>query len=1143
MREFVHLHVHTEYSLLDGISEIVSPEGGEGDLIKAARENNFRALAITDHGNMFGVPEFYVSCRKAKIKPIIGCEFYVSTNPDATQKGVPGSRKNWHLTTIAKNDTGYRNLIKLSTFSYKDGFYYRPRIDLRTLKEHSEGLIVLSGCLQGEVPFHLKEGNFDGALKSAKKMKDIFADDFYIELMDNGLPDQKKVLPDLVEIARRLDLKTVATNDVHYSYKKDAAVQDIAFAIGTRHILSDKKRPRFETEEFYLKSASEMNELFAAFGPQVLDNSLEIAEKCNVEMEFEVLHLPEYHPPDGKNAFDYLKNLCEAGIKERYGAKPAPAVPERIDMELGVIKKMGFPSYFLIVWDFINYARENGIAVGPGRGSGAGSIVSYLLNITDVDPLKYGLLFERFLNPGRMTMPDLDIDFEESRRKDVIEYVKQKYGEGSVGQIITYNKMLAKGAIRDVGRVMDIPLEKCDKIAKLIPFGESVKTAGKTVDDIKKMASSDEKIGELLKFAERMEGRKRHFGVHAAGVVITPGEIREYVPLALSKNGLITQYDGDYLTRLGLLKVDFLGLKTLSVIKDAVGLIYENRKIRLDMREIPLSDKKTFTMLSKAHVTGVFQIESEGMRDILRKMKPTVFADISAVLALYRPGPMKAGMVDEFVERKNGKKPLNYPHPALEGILKETYGVILYQEQVMLIARELASFSLAQADVLRKAMGKKIMSVLEEQKGAFVQGCKKNGVPEAKAVEIFNTLAHFAEYGFNKSHSTAYALISYQTAYLKANYPLEFMTSLLNSVIGEEEKLSLYLKEAEVLKLKVSAPDINESGVFFKTRGDKEIIFGLLAVKNTGQKTCENIVEERQKNGKFKSINDFLIRMAGAGSFNKRAAEFFVKAGCFYGVNKASADILKKLDGLMASAETEKKDRVSGQGNLFAAEALSEIAQDDLKKITETQKLKYEKEALGFYFTGHPLAKYEKYFRYFRTSTIAGLKASPTSFSHILTGIVKEVKNKKSKKGNDFFVVKLEDLTGVCEIIGDKNALSADLPEIKEDEIIAVKGTLTESVSGMRLRGEKFYSAKAAFRKIPKLLKIYMKTAGLDESLVKKIVVLLKKYPGNTAVAFLLTTRKKGQWKWGAEISVTIDSVMLEALEEMLGEECWKIES
>ncbi|MCD6413377.1 MAG: DNA polymerase III subunit alpha [Elusimicrobia bacterium] len=1141
MSDFVHLHVHTEYSLLDGVARILSLDASgntvAGDLIEEALRHSFKALAITDHGNLFGVLEFYLACRKAKLKPIIGSEFYLASR-SAKDQTSPLSRKNFHLTVLAKNNTGFRNLMKLSSYGYTDGFYYKPRIDEDILFENSEGLVVLSGCLHGKIPSMVLDGDFEAALEYAKKMKSVFGKDFYIELMNHDLEDEKKILPSLVEIARRLDLKTVATNDVHYARREDAELQDVALAIGTRAKLADEKRFKMSTRELFLKSGEEMAELFREF-PEAIETTAEVAEKCNVSFEFDKLRLPAFRTPSGEKAFDYLNKLCWEGIKDRYG-RQTPEIKNRLDEELGVIRKMGFSSYFLIVWDFINYARKNGIAVGPGRGSGAGSIVSYLLKITDIDPLKYGLLFERFLNPGRITMPDLDIDFEDARRDRVIEYVKSRYGEGSVGQIITFNQLKARGAIRDVGRVMGVSYAKCDKIAKLIPAGETVASAAESVSEIKQMAKSDPEVAKVLSVAGKMEGLKRHFGVHAAGVVITPGKISQFVPLAKSKTGIITQFEGDYLIKLGLLKMDFLGLKTLTVINDAVNLAAKNRKAKIDIKNLPLDDKKTFDLLGKAKTVGVFQVESEGMRDILRKMKPSVFTDLSAVLALYRPGPIKAGMVDEFIERKHGRKKYSYPHPALKDILEETYGVILYQEQVMLIAKELAGFSLEQADILRKAMGKKVISEIEEQKENFISGCRKNGVKAETSEEIFNLLVFFGSYGFNKSHSTAYAVISYQTAYLKANYPLEFMVALLNSVIGDEKKISRYLKEAEDMSLKIIPPDINESETYFSPRAGKEIVFGLLAVKNTGEKGCDDIVDERRKNGKFANFEDFMVRFMSRRSYNKRMAEFLLKAGAFSKIEPNVAGILEDFESALSRAERKKAEADSGQISLFVETQDAEVKAAP-KKMSHARKLKYEKEALGFYLTGHPLTRYEKFFRYLRTSTVSAVSAAGGS-SQILIGIVKELKHLKTKKDEEMFVIRLEDLTGVIEVVGFVRTLPDDLKQISEDEIIAVKGTVSEGMRGLRFFGEKFYSVQSAFEKLPRGFDVYLKTSGLEEDFLKKIANFLKKFPGPTQVNFILETKKNGKVKWATEICVKINSKLIEGLEKLLGENCWKIE-
>ncbi len=1143
MSDFVHLHVHTEYSLLDGIARILAKDSlgntVPGDLIKEALEKSFDALAITDHGNLFGVLEFYLACKAAKIKPILGCEFYLAATHSKDQTS-PLARKRFHMTVLAKDNVGFRNLMKLSSYGYTEGFYYKPRIDEEVLFKNSEGLIALSGCIHGKIPSLILEGNFDKAVEYAKKMKEVFGDDFYIELMNHGLDDEKKVLPSLLEIARRLELKVVATNDVHYAKREDASLQDIAIAIGTRTQLSDKNRFKISTDELYLKSENEMAEVFRDI-PQALVTTREIAEKCNVGFEFDKLHLPAFKPPGGLEAFDYLEKICREGIKSRYG-KSSKAIEERLNEELGVIRKMGFSSYFLIVWDFINYARKNGIVVGPGRGSGAGSIVAYLLKITDIDPLKYGLLFERFLNPGRITMPDLDIDFEDERRDAVIEYVKSKYGEDSVGQIITFSQLKARGAVRDVGRVMGIPYAKCDKIAKLIPGNETIASAVESVAELKDLLRKDASVAELIARAKKIEGLKRHFGVHAAGVVITPGKISQFVPLAKSKTGIITQFEGEYLIKLGLLKMDFLGLKTLTVINDAVKLVNKNKKVKIDIKNIPLDDKKTFALLGKAQTVGVFQVESGGMRDILRKMKPSVFTDLSAVLALYRPGPLKAGMVDEFIERKHGRKKYTYPHPALKSILEETYGVVLYQEQVMLIAKELAGFSLEQADVLRKAMGKKVISEIEEQKGNFVSGCRKNGVPEKTAEEIFNLLVFFGSYGFNKSHSTAYAVISYQTAYLKANYPLEFMTALLNSVIGDEKKISRYLREAEDMSFKIVPPDINESETFFSPRGDREIVFGLLAVKNTGRKSCDDIVKNRKEKGKFRSFEDFMIRFMGGEAYNKRMVEFLLKAGAFSNIESNVVGILENFEEVLASCERKKSEVDSGQINLFSSDSVSSGEKEiPIIKISSAQKLKYEKEALGFYLTGHPLTKFEKYFKFLRTTTIANLKAAGAR-DHILTGIVKELKHTRTRKNEEMSVILLEDLTGVTEVVAFADS-SQNLPNLSEDDIVVVKGKYFSGSGRARFLGAKFYSVKEAFEKLPRAFDIYLKTSGLDETFLRKVSSFLRKYRGGTPVNFILITKKNGKVKWASDISIEISTKLVEGLEDILGENCWKIKT
>jgi len=1142
MKDFVHLHVHTEYSHLDGISRILKATSSgtqPGDLIEKCKKDGMQALAITDHGNLFGVVEFYLTAKQNNIKPVIGCEFYLSEGRASDVKS-PNARETSHLTVLAKNEVGYRNLIKLSSYSWVEGFYYRPRIDIEILEKFSDGLVVLSGCLKGKVASLVLRDRIDEAISFAKKMKEIFAEDFYIEVMDNGISEQRKILPQLCEVARRLDLKVVATNDVHYSYKEDAFIQDVALAIGTRAKLDDPNRLKLSTQEFYLKSPEEMQKIFAEI-PQAIKTTKEIAEKCNVLMEFGNLYLPAFNPPNGKDAFQYLKELCNKGLKKKY-PRPTKEVKERLEKELSVIKKMGFSSYFLIVWDFINYSKNNGIYVGPGRGSGAGSIVAYLLNITGVDPIKYGLLFERFLNPGRITLPDLDIDFEDIYRDRVIDYVKHKYGENAVSQIITFNTLGARGAVRDVGRVMGRSVSECDRIAKMIPMHTSIDDALAQIPELKKEAEKNPKIKELLDTAKKLEGLKRHYGVHAAGVVIAPGEITDFIPVAKKARtgGIISQFEGDYLIKLGLLKMDFLGLKTLTVIRHAVEMIKENKGVTIEIEKIPLDDKKTFDLLGKGDTFGVFQVESSGMQDVLRKMKPTVFTDLAAVLALYRPGPLNAGMVEEFIERKHGKKKIEYLHPALEDILKETYGIILYQEQVMMIAQKLAGFSLVQADILRKAMGKKILSEMEAQRESFIKGCVKNGVAEDLAEEIFELLAHFGAYGFNKSHSTAYAFISYQTAYLKANYPTEFMTALLNSVIGDEDKTQKYISEAQKMSIKVYPPDINESFTYFKMKSEKEILFGLLAIKNTGEKGLDDLVEEREKNGKFKNFDDFVMRMQKYSSFNKRMLEFLIKAGVFSRFEKNPDVLLHDLDEKISSAQQHLKQIESGQQSLFDS-GISDTSPTKKIAYSESEKLRHEKEALGFYFTGHPLARGEKYYRYLRTSTIENLKQSKMP-NHVIVGLIREIKHTKLRKGGEMTVLRVEDLTDMIEVICFEDKLNEDHPELKADSIIVIKGAVSKGQFGMRLVAEGIYSPDDAFKKLAKKLTIEFKTAGLEEDFVKELADVLKKHPGNTSVSLILVTNNGEKWAWGTDINVEVTPKLLDKISEMAGDDSWSLE-
>jgi len=787
MTDFVHLHTHSDYSLLDGACSV-------SQLINQAYKFGMPALAITDHGNLFGAIDFYRKAKKRGIKPIIGCEVYVAPDSRFKKKRIRGEPTSYHLTLLVKNRKGYENLLELITAGYLEGFYYHPRIDKELLSQKKEGLVVLSGCIKGEIPFLLSQNRFDKAEETCQFYRSLYGEDFYLELQEAGLESQKKINPSLINLSKKLSVPLVATNDVHYLNKEDARIQDVLLCIQTGKMLEDTNRLKFGSSEFYFRSSQEMKEIFSHL-PEAISNTKLISDKCNLELELGKIHLPVYKVPEGHNLNEYLRKLCEEKLSQRYPTISS-SIRQRLETELTIISKMGYAGYFLVVWDFIRYARKKKILIGPGRGSVTGSIVAYLLGITNIDPLAYGLLFERFLNPERTAMPDIDIDIQDEKRNKVIEYVKEKYGKENVAQIITFGTMAARAAIRDVGRVLGIPYSKVDRIAKLIPFNRELKIAIEESLELKELLKEDGKIKTLFEIAQGIEGLTRHASTHAAGVVIAPDGLTRYTPLyRTNKNEITTQYEMHSIEAIGLLKMDFLGLKTLNVIQDALQIIKENRGEEVDLDRISLEDKRTYQLLSKGETLGVFQVESRGMQDLIKKLHPEKFEDLIAILALYRPGPLHSRMIDEFIDRKQGRSKIEYLHPKLKPILEETYGVILYQEQVMRIANVLADFSLGEADILRRAMGKKIPQLMDEQKDKFIEGAKKKGISPSLATRIFELMAHFAGYGFNKSHSTGYALICYQTAYLKANYPLEFMAALLTSEIENTDKLTLYINE------------------------------------------------------------------------------------------------------------------------------------------------------------------------------------------------------------------------------------------------------------------------------------------------------------------------------------------------------------
>ncbi len=1008
--EFVHLHCHTEYSLLDGASRIEV-------LVKRVKELGMTAVAITDHGTMYGAIDFYKQAKKCGVKPLIGCEVYVAPRSRLEKSAVEGESY-YHLVLLAENNDGYRNLVELVSKGYTEGFYYKPRVDRELLKKYSNGLICLSACIAGEIPSLLLKGDLERAEALTREYRDIFGpDNFFLEIQDHGMPEQKKVNTLLIELAGKLGVGLVATNDLHYIDRADAECHDVLLCIQMGKTVDDTGRLKFPTQEFYLKSGAEMAALFPSQA-EALTNTCRIAERCNVTFDFDNFHLPEFPVPEQVSADDYLRRLCEERLSERY----EPVTTElkgRLDYELSVIQTMGFSSYFLIVWDFINYARQEGIPVGPGRGSAAGSLVSYLLGITNIDPLKYGLLFERFLNPERVTMPDIDIDFCYERRGKIIEYVADRYGTDRVAQIITFGTMAARAAIRDVGRALNMPYNEVDRVAKLVPneLGITLRRALEVNHELKKAYETEQEVHKLVELAMAVEGLPRHASTHAAGLVIAKEPLTHYVPLQNSAEGfLTTQYDKDRVEEIGLLKMDLLGLRTLTVIGDALELIRNNRGVTVDIDSIPLDDPQTCAKLSEGDTAGVFQMESSGMTNLVKELKPERFDDLIPLVALYRPGPLGSGMVTDFIEGRHGRKKVVFLHPLLEPILKDTFGVILYQEQVMQIASVLAGFTLGQADSLRRAMGKKKHDVLAAQRDNFLQGALARGVDGKLAAEIFDLMAHFADYGFNKSHSAAYALVAYQTAFLKTHFPKEFMAALMTSVMGANDKVGFYIEECRRMGIAILPPDINASQASFSVDGDA-IRFGLAGVKNVGENAIHNLVAVRNEGGKFTSLVDFCTQV-DMRLVNKRVIESLIKCGAFDSLDARRAQLLAILDQAVDVAAGRQRDKANGQLGLFGEEAINvvdDIRLPDIPELPPEQILAFEKEMTGFYVTGHPLDKYREKLAGF--TPISQLTAATDGKPVKVAGMITSAKRITTKSGDMMCFVNLEDFTGQVEVI------------------------------------------------------------------------------------------------------------------------------
>jgi len=1043
--DYVPLHLHTEYSLLDGAIRIK-------EIVEQATAFRMPAVAITDHGNLFGAVEFYRKLTKAGMKPIIGCEVYVAPGNRFEKKySAHTEEASFHLILLAKDNNGYRNLVTLVTKAYTEGFYYKPRIDRDLLEQYSGGLIGLTACLKGEIPYYLQRGMIDKAREKALEYKHILGpENFYIEIQDNGLPEQEEANRKLIELARELHVGIVATNDCHYMKREDSRAHDILLCIQTGKTEKDKNRLRFNSDGFYFKSPEEMKNSFKDI-PEAILNTRAIAEMCNVEFRLGEKLLPIYELKNGQSQDALLDKLALEGLLHKFGPAPEKVYNERLKEELEIINKIGYSSYFLIVWDFISYAKRKGIPVGPGRGSAAGSLVSYCLGITDIDPVQYNLLFERFLNPERISMPDIDVDFCKDRRSEVISYVAEKYGENHVAQIITFGTMAAKAAIRDVGRALDLPYGEVDKIAKLIPYtlNITIENALKIEPQLRSLHDDNPKIKELINIAMRLEGLCRHASTHAAGVVISPTPLTDFTPLYKnpSDESIMTQFDMGSIEKIGLLKFDFLGLKTLTVIDKTLKYIEENGK-ELSLKDISFEDKKTYELLSSGHTTGIFQLESTGMRDLLVKISPNRFEDLIAIVALYRPGPMGSGMIDDFIKRKKGRIPVKYDLPQLKEILDKTYGIILYQEQVMRIANKLANFTMGQADILRKAMGKKRPEEMEKLKEVFIQGAKANGISEKKATKIFDLMARFAEYGFNKSHSAAYAYLAYQTAYLKAHYPVEFMAATLSADMDNTDKIVKSIAACREMEIAILPPDINLCGKEFKVSGNS-IRFGLEAVKGVGSSAIESIIASRNTDGPFTSVSQFFDRV-DQRKVNKKVLECLIKAGAFDSLGMTRLKAMELMNRVFNGSSKIHTARAFGQQSIFSD--IVEEHTENLKEYNDEERLKYEKEALGFYITGHPLTKYSKQLEKIGTKKTSELEETPDGKEITIGGILRSIKKIQTKSNAEIMAYcTLEDPEGNIEVIVFPDLYRNRLPLLHKEALLLIRGTLDKTEKGIKL--------------------------------------------------------------------------------------------
>jgi DNA polymerase-3 subunit alpha len=1094
---FVHLHLHTEYSLLDGAIRIP-------DLMKKVAENGMPAVAMTDHGNMFGAIEFYQAAQKAGVKPIIGCEVYVAPGSMIDKSASSARDAAFHFTLLAKDFVGYSNLVKLVSAAHLEGFHYKPRIDKELIAKHSAGLIGMSACLKGEINVAIQAGDLKKAQKSAGEFVDIFGrENFYLELHDHGLETQRLCNRALLEISKNLTIPVVAANDVHFLEKSHHEAHDVMICIGTGAMVHDERRMHYPTE-VYFKSAEEMWAVFSEV-PVALTNTLRVAEQCDLKLDFGVSKYPAYQPPEGTTRELYLRELCYEGLRDRYGerAETDSELRQRLDYELSVLQKAGFTSYFLIVWDFIHYAKQNGIPVGPGRGSAAGSLAAYALGITDLDPLRFGLIFERFLNPERVSPPDIDVDFCQNRRGEVIEYVRAKYGPRAVSQIITFGTLGAKSVVRDVGRVIGLSYSDADRLAKMIPneLGITLKSALEKNPELKQAVETEESTRQLWNYATVLEGLTRNTGIHAAGVVIGDRPLDDYIPLCRGNdNEVVTQYAMGPLTDLGMLKMDFLGLKTLTVLQDAASLI-RDREPDFSLEAIPLDDRATFDLLDRGETIGVFQLESGGMVNLCKQFGVNSIDDIIALIALYRPGPME--LIPDYVKRKKGQTKIKYEHPLLKEVCADTYGIMIYQEQVQRAANILAGYTLGQADLLRRAMGKKDKAKMAKERVNFIEGCKRvNGIDERKANAIFDLLEKFAGYGFNKSHSAAYGLISYRTAYLKANYPVEFMAGLLSNEVNNTEKIAVFVAECERLGITILPPDVNLSHLKFvpETREEQRgIRYGLAAIKNIGEGAMQSAIAEREENGPFKSVEDYCSRL-DSKAVNRKILENLIRAGAFDFTGRDRGELFARIDQALATGASAHRDRRSGQVSLFGDLELAPASKTNGETVDFTpwsiaEKLGYEKDLLGFYITGHPLDAYREIIEGGKYVAIRDLANQEDKVIVQVAGSISAFDKKHTRKdGKPFAILTIEDFTGSVEVMVWNEVFAKAAKEIDKGKIVAVAGKMDKREESIRLVANEIEPITR--RKAVKALTIDIPMEKADEERLMAIRELVGQFPG-----------------------------------------------